>query len=233
MIEEVERTGKVNIDVVFEDYSSQVVTESAPSDAWASRASDTASPAWQKLRRDRVQLKEWMDRMQGMEEGKILERRAQREMEEETILRTQAETRDIQQLADHTKGHRESMMMTSFLTAANQTLELLTEELVDSIALSSEQAQPMSPSSAATSGPVDLVEVRSKLKVTMQEDLKQLNITAENFDVNDPRKRPVGWQQVKLKRVEQLESEERLKGMSEEKIKTRRRLKEIEVRLLS
>lgn len=219
-----ERTGKVNVDTVFDDYSSQVVAESAPSDPWLNE-SDASSAAWQKLRRDRVQLKEWMDRMQGIEEGKILERRAQREVEEEAILRAQAETRDMQQLADHTKGHRESMMMTSFLTAANQTLELLTEGLVDSIALSSEPTEPLSPSSA----PLKLADV-PKPKVVMKEDLKKLNITSENFDLNDPRKRPTGWQQVKLKRVEQLESEERLLGMSEEKIRTRRRLREIEVR---
>lgn len=229
MMEEVEQTGKVNIDAIFEEYSSQVVAESAPVDAAASTESDPSSSAWQKLRRDRVNLKEWMDRMQGIEEGKILERRAQREAEEEAILREQAETRDIQQLADHTKGHRSSMMMNSFLAAANQTLELLTEELVDSIALSTEPAQATSRSSAATAAPIDLSEVRSKLKVTMQDDLKQLNITSDNFDLNDPRKRPIGWQQVRLKRVEQLESEERLMGMSEEKIRARRRLKEIEV----
>ena len=77
---------------------------------------------------------------------------------------------------------------------------------------------------------VNLAQVRTALKpVAMRSDMKHLDINASNFDVNDPQKRPIGWQQVRLRRVLRQEGEERSKGKKETEIKALRHVRSVEV----
>ncbi len=64
---------------------------------------------------------------------------------------------------------------------------------------------------------------------TMKSDLSELGINEENFDVNDPRKRPPGWADVRRARVEALEKEDQAKGVSTYEVLAKREKRETEV----
>jgi hypothetical protein len=125
------------------------------------------------------------------------------------------------------------------------TLEELAEKVVESLQPSYERSIPndgrSSPAVTKHSvlsfvpkgmEAVNLKAVKTGLKkVVMKEDLIVLDINASNFDVNNPQKRPKGWEQVRLRRVMRYEEEDRANGIQESEILARRGIRFAQVLL--
>ena len=72
--------------------------------------------------------------------------------------------------------------------------------------------------------------IPSRLNEETSLGVSSLQITFENFSSSDSTLRPPGWVELKTKRVNALEQVDRIAGISEEVIKSKREQREIDVR---
>ena len=68
---------------------------------------------------------------------------------------------------------------------------------------------------------------------TLQQDVSNLDINADNFKASDPTKRPVFWSEVRIKRVMLKEHIDRIAGVSEAAIADQRPTREIDVSVIT
>jgi hypothetical protein len=223
---------------------------------------------WATVKLRRVYLKEWNDRKDGLDEDAILSRRYQREQEAEQEMIQEMSVlgriRKFERMAEKNKGvalfpkgvntqqfvqkrsaSEKSAALSTFIRAANQTLETLSERVAETLTekslvgdgdgrisprVSKKSSIPSAPRIIDTGrGPRALrptsVKPFTPTPVSVAfKDIKlrrvvqsvgDLDINPDTFDPTDPLRRPNGWADLRSHRVDELEAKDRSYGMDE------------------
>jgi hypothetical protein len=150
---------------------------------------DKRPSGWAAVRQRRLHRKEQLDRLRGVVEATIIERRAARQAEEEEAM--------IREVMEH-------------------------GNVVGVGGLDPKELKKNAPEKAG------LRRADGSMNANPGVSLEQLDISSDTFDPSDESKRPSGWAAIRKKRIYKREQLDRLRGVSEAIIQSRRAQREKE-----
>lgn len=194
---------------------------------------------WRELRTKRVMLKDHIDRLNGVDEASIVEKRKLKEIEEELVMMEEVEQmgRPLA-VGEASQPKRESEKVARPINIRNlREKRTIIKEQFDRLDSIDENAF-----SASISGNVAktsekkgedatktvALSPRTAHKLILSEPVQELVITPDTFDPTDPSKRPSGWNGVRARRLHRKEQLDRLRGVSEPSILERRLQREVD-----
>jgi hypothetical protein len=197
---------------------------------------------WSELRTKRVMLKEHIDRLNGVDEAGIVEKRKLKEVEEELVMMEEVEQMGRPLAVGETaKPQPESEKAARPVNIRNlREKRTIIKEQFDRLGGIDEGAFSASVATGnvaktperkrgnddlkatTTSAQVSVVTPRTAHKLVLNEPVQELVISPDTFDPSDPLKRPAGWTAVRARRLHRKEQLDRLRGVSEPSILERR-----------